>query len=398
MVYYYLAHFAGRLGQPRRASEYYRLAASMPPDYVFPFEHEAIQVLWQAMRANPSDARAPYYLGNLLFDWQPEEAVKLWESSASLDAGFPIVHRNLAVAYSHRDEEGALKKAVASLERAVSLPNKYPMHFFELDQLYEAAGTAPEKRLAVLEKNHNIILGRDDALSRAISLKVNLGKYDEAIELLKGREFNTWEGGARFNTHGDWTDAHLLRGHQRLAAKRHREALADYQAALQFPENLRAERREGSGRQPEVAYWIGAAHEALGDAEKARQSWQASTSAELARARGGGDVLSERGVQLYYQALSLRRLGRNEKVEAILKELVAAGDEAARQESSGLDFFSAFGERQSRRARVAMAHYIAGLGYLGLNEKEKAKQEMTRALEISPDHLGAKSALAGLGN
>ena len=76
MAYYYLGYFAGKLGQPQRASEYYGLAKAMPPDYVFPFQNEEIDVLRQAMRANPRDARAPYYLGNLLYDWQPEEATQ----------------------------------------------------------------------------------------------------------------------------------------------------------------------------------------------------------------------------------------------------------------------------------------------------------------------------------
>ena len=45
----------------------------MPTDYVFPFQNEAIPVLRAAMRANSRDAHAPYYLGNVLFDWQPDD-------------------------------------------------------------------------------------------------------------------------------------------------------------------------------------------------------------------------------------------------------------------------------------------------------------------------------------
>ena len=43
----------------------------MPPNYVFPFRLEEVKVLQAAMQANPADARAPYYLGNLLYDRQP---------------------------------------------------------------------------------------------------------------------------------------------------------------------------------------------------------------------------------------------------------------------------------------------------------------------------------------
>ena len=39
------------------------------------------------------------------------------------------------------------------------------------------------------------------------------------------------------------------------------------------------------------------------------------------------------------------------------------------------------------------SHFLAGLGYLGLGDKDKARQELTQTLETSPDHLGAKEAL-----
>jgi Tfp pilus assembly protein PilF len=48
----------------------------------------------------------------------------------------------------------------------------------------------------------------------------------------------------------------------------------------------------------------------------------------------------------------------------------------------------------NQRSQVADAHYLAGLGQLGLNNKEKAKQEFSTALAVSPDHFAAKMALA----
>jgi len=388
MVYYYLGYFARKMGHPREASEYYSLAVKMSPDYVFPFQHEAVAILQDAMTARPNDAMAPYYLGNLLFDWQPAEAVKLWEKSVSLGAKFPIVYRNLAIAYSHQEKNIELDKAIASLEKAVSLDGRYAIHFFELDRLYEAAGAAPEKRLAILEKNHATVNERDDSLSREISLKVNMGKYDEAIELMRGRKFNIWEGGARFNVNDCWTDAYLLSGHTHFAAGRYKEALADYQASVEFPENLRASRGRGSGRNAEVSYWIARAYEALGDHQKAEKFWTESSSA--GRPRGG------RSTQRYYQALSLRKLGSSENVEEIFQDLVKSGKEALERTSSQIDFFAKFGEQQSQRSRLADAHYMAGLGYLGLNEKDNARREFNQALDAGPDHLGAKTMLAQL--
>jgi tetratricopeptide (TPR) repeat protein len=347
------------------------------------------------MKRNPNDARAPYYLGNLLFDNRPGEAVALWEKSAQMDPSFPIVHRNLAIAWSHQAKGNALDKAIASMEKAVSLPAKYPIHFCELDELYEAAGTAPEKRIAMLESNLDIVARRDDALARAISLKLFMGKYDEAIQLMTGRHFNVWEGGS-LNVAGDWTDAHLLRGRQLLAAGQLKEALADFQAAGAIPVNLPNDKTDGPVRLAETAYWTGVAREALGEADSARQCWKQSAEA-AGSPRGGDRSLSDRSVQRYYQALSLRKLGgEDEKARTIFQDLVHSGENALEKSPSQIDISAAFGAQQSQRSRMAMAHYIAGLGRLGLAEKEKAKEEFQKALQACPAHLGVKTAMTGL--
>ena len=57
LAYYYLGFFAEKQGQDEKAMEYYRLGCKMPPDFVFPFQAEAIAVLRRAMEVNPGDAR-----------------------------------------------------------------------------------------------------------------------------------------------------------------------------------------------------------------------------------------------------------------------------------------------------------------------------------------------------
>jgi len=400
MVLYYMGYFAKKLGKDSDATKALDMAARLSPDYVFPFETEAIEVLRAAMAANPKDARAPYYLGNLLYDWQPDEAIRLWEQAAALDPNFPIVHRNLALAYSHSKDAKGLEKAITTLEKAVALPQKHPVHFAELDELYAAAGTAVEKRLGLFEQNKEVVLKRDDSLSRAIALKVFAGNYDEAIQLMTGRWFAVWEGSS-ITVADSWTDAHLLRGHARRASGQFRDALADYQAAMNVPENLPYERRgEEFYRAAELNYWIGAAHEALGDAAQAKTAWEKAASAGPGRSRRqqGGDASRPRRYadsQQYYQALALQKLGQADKATPIFQALVDSATQSLKERSE-IDFFSSFGEQQSQRLRLAQSHYMAGLGYLGLGDKQKAKQEIAEALKISPDHLAAKQALAAV--
>jgi tetratricopeptide (TPR) repeat protein len=388
MPLYYLGYYAEKMGDQAQAHEYFRKASAASPELVFPFQYEAIAVLRKAMAANPKDARAPYYLGNLLFDWQPAEAVRLWEQASALDPSFPIAHRNLAMAYARQDN--ALDKAIASLEKAIST-GKHPIHFFELDQLYEAAGAAPEKRLAVLEKHHELVTQRDDALAREIAMKVNMGKYDEAIKLMTGRRFNVWEGGARFSVHDNWTDAHLLRGCERLASGNAKEALDSFKLALEFPSTLQVARFRTGGRYPEANYWMGVAYDALGDKANAQQAWK-EASRNVPNV-GNDDILptTDRTLLLYYQALSLQKLGESDRAAALFKSLIRSGDGELKEKKT-VDFFAKFGDQLSENARKAQAHYLRGLGLSGLGDSAKAKTEFAEALKLSPAHLGAKIA------
>jgi tetratricopeptide (TPR) repeat protein len=411
MAYYYLGYFAEKLGQGPKASEYYKLAVAMPPDYVFPFQNEAIVVLGAGMKANPRDARAPYYLGNLLYDWQPEEATRLWEASEALDPSFAIVHRNLATAYTHQKPAGDLNKAIAELEKAVSLDRKYALHFTELDELYEQAGTPIEKRLPLFEKNQNVVAQRDDSQNRAIGLKVAAGKYDDAIKMMTGRKYAVSEGN-NINIAEHWTDAHILRAQQNIASKRYNEALADLQAAVTIPDNLPGGGRGGASRAV-VAYWTGIAYEGIGDNAKASESWNRATSSPAPMGAGrrgggagggggrfGGGAMT--GDQSYYQALCLQKLGQADKAKAAFQSLVDSGQAALNSQQEPATSGGRGGGRggagrqQLPRVRAASAHYSLGLGYLGLNDQAKAKAELTQAVQMDPDLLGARTALATL--
>jgi tetratricopeptide (TPR) repeat protein len=139
-----------------------------------------------------------------------------------------------------------------------------------------------------------------------------------------------------------------------------------------------------------VAYWLGAACEALGDKAGAARHWQ--DAARDIPAIGDDDVLptTDRSVLLYYQGLALRRLGQPDKARALFAELVKSG-QATLQKEAGVNFFAKFGNGPSERSRQATARYLSGLGYLGQGQVEAAKGEFTLALQASPDHLGAKN-------
>src|SRR5260370_16634606 len=69
-------------------------------EYWLPNRLEEFVVLQEAVSANPEDARAAYYLGNLLYDRRRHrEAIALWERAARRDPSFSTVWRNLGISY-----------------------------------------------------------------------------------------------------------------------------------------------------------------------------------------------------------------------------------------------------------------------------------------------------------
>ena len=378
-------YFSAVEDQPAQIGSNLDAAKSLSPEYVFPFQWEAIPVLRRAIEANPKDARAPYYLGNLLFDWQPEEALKLWEQSAKIDPSFAIVHRNIAEALLHQKPAGDTNRAIAELEQAVACPVKYAMHFTELDELYAATGASPEKRLALLEQNHATVLQRDDALSCEIGLKVFAGKYDEAIQLMQGRTFSVWEGG-RLDVADHWVNAHIGRGRQEIAARQFSDALSDFQDAKSIPDNLPSASQDNQGSEAEIDYCFGLALDGMGDRSGAEQSWQQAQGAASGGARRGSRGASpDRQAATYFQALAGRKLGQTAQADTALRGLLQTSNRGPAP--------AAAAGRRISDAQSAQAHYAAGLAHLGLGETEQARAEFDLALRDAPDFLGPKMEL-----
>jgi tetratricopeptide (TPR) repeat protein len=350
----------------------------MPSDYVFPFRLEAVEVLEAAAKANPADARAPYYLGNLLYDLQAAAAIKMWEKSAALDSSFALVQRNLALAYEQAEKN--TPKAIATMERALQLDGNNSRFLYELDELYETGNVPPEKRLASFESHPSVAAKRSDALLQEIKVCVLLGRYEQALRLLRDHRFHNWEGEGQI--HDVYMNACLLEGEKEFQAGRYREALQDYEAALAYPENLEVGRPDREDRLPQVDYLLGLAHEKLGDGSKSRELFgQAATL----RDQGAGEME-------YYQGLAALKLGQNTQAQHNFDDLIRRGEKALGG-ASEVDFFAKFGRRQSERLRLANAHYLVGLGNLGKGETAKARAEFREAVKLDVNHLGATTQL-----
>ena len=378
LIYYYLGYYWQKKGASDKSLKYYKIASKMPAKYCFPFRAEIIDVLQDVMERVPSDARAHYYFGSLIFENEPERAVSHWEKSRDLDATFATVHRNLGMAYTRMGND--IYEAISAYEKAAVCDNKDARIYSELGGLYNRAGVPPEKRIKV--HKFETIVKRDDALSVQINLYVHEGKYDEAIELLTTYHFNIWEGGGGIRN--VYVDACLLRGIENFRNARYEEALKDFEAALEYPENLEVVRRENDWRSSRIHYFIGNAYEKLGDAEKAEKSFEKAVSFDV----GESEIL-------YYQGLAYQKMGQQAKAAEIFGILIDTGKEML-EEGISTDFFAKFGEREDQAARMASAHYLVGLGYMGKGIKDQTKAEFEKALELNANHLWAAAQLEEL--
>jgi tetratricopeptide (TPR) repeat protein len=375
LAYYYLAFFHDTLGQADKAQACWKLAAQMPADYCFPFQHEAEPILRRAMERNPGDARAPYYLGNLLFDNQPLKAIAAWEKAVQLDDRFALAQRNLGIARAQalKDTSGA----TACLEKAMALDPQNPRLHYELDVLYEAGGAPLQKRLENLTRHPEAVTQRDDATTRLINLLPAAGRHDQALALLRDRRFHNWEGSR--DLHDVYVNACLYRGLSRFRAQQPAEALRDFEAALEYPSNQEVGKSRGEQRVAQIYYFIGLAQEALGAKDKSEAAFQKASSSG-----GRGPTEAQ-----YFKALAQQKTGRSDEAAQAFDGLVKRGLADLEQTGETVDYFAKFGEKRAERLRLAEAHYLAGLGYLGLGRSDDAKAQFKQALELHPAHLGA---------
>jgi tetratricopeptide (TPR) repeat protein len=383
MLYYWLGFLNQKRNDPNNAAKYYGLAAKMPLDLCFPFRNEEIDVLKAAAAHNPQDSHACYLLGNCLYDKQPDNAIKAWEKSRDLDASFATVHRNLGWAYYRA--ENNIPKAIAAYEKSIACNNKDPRVFAELDMLYEAGAVSPEKRLALLEQNQQVVMQRNDSFLRLIMCLVQLGRYDQAVGLLTTNHFHAREGAGEIRV--VYADAYLLRGREKFEARNFHDALADFLAAAEFPDNLEVGRARSDRRAPQVNYCIASAYDALGDDAKAKEHY---TKAAEEQPR-----TNNRPEAQYWQGLALAKLGQTDKAKQIFDKLVETGNKKLTEDVK-VDFFAKFGERETKEVRLSDAHYILALGLLGGNQPDKAKTELQKAIELNPNNLWAKIQLAEL--
>ena len=393
LVHYTLGWLHQKLGDNRFALASFKTAAKLPPDYCFPSRLEEISILEAAMRANPGDAKAPYYLGNLLYDRRRHaEAIQLWEKSAALDGSFSIVWRNLGIGYFNIAKKPA--KSRAAYDRALRANPADARLLFERDQLWKRLGESPAKRLRELEKFPQFVSQRDDLTVEFCALLNQTGRRVEAMQLLAQRNFQPWEGGEGAAL-GQHVRTQLALGREALAQHDFICASHHFENALTSPRNL-GEAKHLLANQSDIHYWLGVALDLLGEKKSAREHWRVA-----ANFKGDFQEMSVRAFSemTYYSALAWEKLGQRAKAKKLFHDLLAYAKQLQITPAK-IDYFATslptmllFNDDLQYR-QESSALFLQAQAQLGLGKRLAAKKLLQKVLRRDPSHARAADLLA----
>ena len=343
-------------------------------------------VLEAAIKNDPDDYRAHYYLGNLLYDkGRREEAIVHWEDACRLDPDFSIPWRNLGIACYNIRHDAA--RALFCYERARQANPADARLLYEMDQLRKRTGVSPHERLKVLNANPALVKQRDDLTVEVVTLYNQIDRSEEALEILAKRRFHPWEGGEGLVS-GQYVMACLQLGCRALKAGDFAEALPYFDTARTYPQNL-GEGKHLLVRETHLDFLSAFALSNLGKRADAEALW--ARAAE----RGSPDATYFE----YYRGMSLRALGRESEAMKVFGTLREFADQQIIADvkidyfATSLPNFLIFEDDLEKRNRVECL-FLRGLARIGLGENGQGMADLRSALELDPNHLGAQFELS----
>jgi tetratricopeptide (TPR) repeat protein len=395
LIHYTLGWLHTKANNAQAALDCFKQAAALKPDYCFPSRLEEIAVLETAIRSNPHDANAPYYLGNLFYDRRRhDEAIQLWEKSTKLNPTFSIVWRNLGIGYFNIRKNARMART--AYDKAFRANPFDARLLFERDQLWKRLGEKPVKRRRELEKHPGLVAQRDDLCVEFCALLNQTGRHVEAMQLLAKRKFQPWEGGEGAAL-GQHVRTQLALGRAALAKNDFADAKKHFEFALTSPRNL-GEAKHLLANQSDIHYWFGIALDLLGEKKMAREHWSAA-----ANFKGDFQEMSVRAFSemTYYSALAWGKLGQNVKAQKLFRGLLAYARQLQNTRAK-IDYFATSlptmllfdDDLQFRQETTAL--FLQAQAHLGLGKMAKARSLLPTVLQRDPNHAMAADFLRGI--
>ena len=395
MLLYTGAWILQRMGRLEESARAYVEAAGSNSDFVFPSRLEELVLLEAAIRSNPDDPRARFYLGNLLYDRRRyEEALVQWERATAIDPHFPTAWRNLGFGYYNIRHDAKL--AVDAFERARACAPSDARVLYEQDQLLKRIRRPTAQRLAALEAHRDLVGRRDDLSVELASLCNSAGHPERALVILLSRRFQPWEGGEGLVL-GQYVRSDLLLGQRALEAGRAEEALRRFEAAINPPENL-GEVAHPLMNLSVVYFWLGVAMVRLGQTEAAKAAWFRAAAKKVDFQQMAVQAISD---ATYWSAMALRRLGLEDEARVLFQKIYGYAEDLE-QKIPKLDYFATslpamlLFDEDLRERQTITAQFLKAQALSGLRDRAGAHRLLMEVLELDPSHEGATDLLRSL--
>jgi tetratricopeptide (TPR) repeat protein len=281
---YWGAYLAARAGQARVADERLARARALSAGEVFPHRPESVPVLRWALERQPTDGKAALYLGHLLFhQGRHAEGRALWKKAAELGAEPVIAYRALGMASLTLDNDpdaaGKYLSQAHELDRSDAIVARDLARVL-LAQAEKADPATRKKELwsrsrDTLQAAFSSGRGRSDYVALLAKAQNRLGEYAATAQMLDSVRVTVWEGA--HEVHDLFVEAHVALGESQLKVGRTAEALAEFNRALEYPENLATGKLENT-REARLQYLRGTALLVLGQKDQAVQAWKAAAA------------------------------------------------------------------------------------------------------------------------
>jgi len=369
MIWYYKGYYYFMKGEESEAQKAFDHGCGLSPDYVFPSRLESFEVLNTVLKYNPRDWKAYLYLGNFLtsnFRW--EEGLEAYREAEGINDKFSVLHRNIARILQEKKED--IKGAIEEYEKAIECNPDDFNYYVALDGLYTKQGLN-EKRIKLFKKAPSKVKSDFRIKLHQALLNVHLGKYEEAIKILKENKFHSLSEVSTF-AHDIWVKANIGQGLFLLRKGEFEGAVRRFQAATEYPGNLRI----GAPAEtiaPRAYYLEGLCYEKMNDKAGAFRFWKKAVKEPTGKYHKQPYVkisIPSWSEGSYYKALAFRKLGEESKANELLQRIVEIGSSKTTLHSRDL--------------------YVLGLGWLGKGKEGRARQLFEKAIEKEPNFIEAK--------
>ena len=382
MYWAYKLYYANLVENQQAIQESKEALTVIKKTTVFPNRLDDIAILEYATQQQIPIAN--YLLACLYYDKKQYELAKEnWLQSIKIQEN-AVVFRCLAIYYYNQEQNVEL--AQVYLDKAITLDPTEARFIFERDQLAKKAQESPKQRIERLSKYPDIVSQRDDLFIEWISLLNLNGEFEKALQNLESRQFHPWEGGEGKVT-TQWILSHLYLGIKKLSSSK-TDAYAHFSAALSYPRNL------GEGKLPQstdndIMFWLSKSQK--NQERKDHLNKASSGTEEVQSMMYYNDFPAD---YIFWQGMALHEMGNMSLSKKKFYTLIDFA-ESHYNEIPTIDFLSislpdflVFDDDLGSKNK-AHCNFLLAMGYIGLQQSDKALHYLNSTLDIDPNHIKA---------